>query len=177
MTLRRMMTLGRTRSLARALTALIDCMIVAPALAGCGTANRYGSVPEHHESPTGIGGGPKASPSASVTSGSGAEPAAGGATTPAGGVTVIIQNFTFVPRDLTVDAGTEVTWVNNDTTIHDVRSKVGPAMTAEWTDLFASGTLDQGDTFSYSFGEPGTYYYLCTIHSTMQTMHAQVVVE
>lgn len=34
--------------------------------------------------------------------------------------TVMIQNYTYAPNTLTVKAGTNVTWINQDSTIHDV---------------------------------------------------------
>ena len=76
-----------------------------------------------------------------------------------------------------MSAGTEVTWTNDDTTPHDVTSTDGPGTDAATTSTFASETLAQGDTFSFTFDEPGTYYYECTIHASMATMHAEVIVE
>ena len=104
-----------------------------------------------------------------------ATPAAG-----AGGGTaaakVSIVNFSFSPKKVTVDAGATVTWTNNDSTQHDVTSTNGPDVTASTTSTFASGTMNQGDTFRYTFTKPGTYYYECTIHATMPAMHAVVIV-
>jgi plastocyanin len=37
--------------------------------------------------------------------------------------------------------------------------------------------MSQGDTFELTFDKPGTYYYECTIHADMPSMHAEVVVE
>jgi plastocyanin len=71
---------------------------------------------------------------------------------------VIIQNFSFAPATLTVKAGTKVTWVNRDDEPH----------TAADTDKrFKSSTLDTGDKFSFTFNEPGTYNYYCTLHPKM----------
>jgi nitrite reductase (NO-forming) len=69
--------------------------------------------------------------------------------------------FAFSPSTLTVKAGTTVTWVNDDSTIHTV---VG--------DTFDSRNekkdgLGKGDTFSYTFNTPGTYPYHCTMHPFM----------
>ena len=60
---------------------------------------------------------------------------------------------------------------------HNVTSTDGPGVDAATTSTFASETLSQGDTFSFTFEEPGTYYYECTIHASMATMHATVIVE
>ena len=149
-------------NLHRVLPPLVVGLLAAVALAGCGSGNggAYG----------GGSGGTQTSPSASATGGS-------GATTPAGETTVSIQGFAFTPQTLTVPAGTKVTWTNDEATAHDVTSTDGPGIDAATTDLFASGTLGQGDSFSFTFAEPGTYHYECTIHASMQTMHATVVVE
>ena len=45
------------------------------------------------------------------------------------------------------------------------------------TGLFDSGTLNPGQTFSFTFAKPGTYFYECTIHFAMPSMHAKVVVK
>ncbi len=73
--------------------------------------------------------------------------------------TVIIQNAMFQPDSLTVPAGTTVTWVNRDIVRHTVTSTEG---------LFDSGRLEFGGSFTYTFEEPGTFDYYCTIHPTMQ---------
>jgi plastocyanin len=98
-------------------------------------------------------------------------------TTTDGGTAVSIADMAFSPATLTVKAGTTVTWTNQDGVGHTVTSTDGPDTDAAATSLFDSGTLTQGDTFSYTFDEPGTYYYVCTIHATMASMHAEVIVE
>ncbi len=90
---------------------------------------------------------------------------------------ISIENFSFTPATATISAGTTVTWINNDSTAHDVTSTEGPGVDAATTSTFASGRLAQGDTFSFTFDEPGTYDYECTIHASMATMHAVIVVE
>lgn len=67
---------------------------------------------------------------------------------------------------LTVPVGTTITWTNNDPgMIHTVTSVDG---------MFDSGFLNEGDTWSYTFDEPGEFEYLCTPHPWMR---AKVVVE
>jgi plastocyanin len=90
---------------------------------------------------------------------------------------VSILNFTFTPKTLTVAAGTTVTWTNHDPVVHNVTSADSLALNAAATSLFASGSLGQGQTFSYTFTTKGTYFYVCTIHRTMPSMHAEVVVK
>lgn len=73
---------------------------------------------------------------------------------------VSIKNFTFVPASITVKAGTTVTWTNGDQDPHTVTSdgKAGP---------LNSKPLNEGDSYRYTFTQPGTYSYLCTIHPFM----------
>ena len=69
-----------------------------------------------------------------------------------------IADFAFDPPDLSVPAGTEVTWTNGDGTPHSVVADDG---------AFQSDTLDTGATFSTTFDTPGTFTYVCGIHSSM----------
>jgi plastocyanin len=74
--------------------------------------------------------------------------------------TVIIDNFAFGPATVTVAAGTKVTWTNRDDEPHTVVSADDPR-------VFKSGALDTGDAFSFTFDQPGTYRYFCSIHPHM----------
>jgi len=74
--------------------------------------------------------------------------------------TVHIDNFTFSPATLTVHAGTRVTWTNRDDEPHTVTSSGSPR-------AFASGALDTGGSFAFTFDKPGTYPYYCAIHPHM----------
>ena len=78
---------------------------------------------------------------------------------------VKIDNFNFMPGDLTVAAGTTVTWVNHDDVPHTVRTADG---------AIKSKALDTDDKFSMTFDKPGTYEYFCSIHPKMT---AKVVVK
>ena len=71
--------------------------------------------------------------------------------------TVSIQNFAFSPATLTVKAGTTVTWVNNDSTVHTIKS-----------DSFNSDNLNRGDKFTFTFNTPGSFGYVCGIHPDMK---------
>jgi plastocyanin len=100
------------------------------------------------------------------------------ATSPAAdGATVAIKDFAFAPQTLTVPVGATVTWTNNDSAAHTVTSADSMATDAATTDLFDSGLMGDGDTFTHMFDTAGTFYYLCTPHRTMASMHAEVVVE
>jgi amicyanin len=72
-------------------------------------------------------------------------------------VAVKIGNFTFGPQDLTVKAGTTVTWTNEDDMPHTV---VSP-------NNFRSKVLDTDGTYTFTFTTPGTYKYFCSLHPHM----------
>jgi plastocyanin len=78
---------------------------------------------------------------------------------------VKIDNFSFAPANITIAAGTTVTWTNNDDVPHVVTSD---------DKLFRSKALDTDDRFAYTFAKPGTYAYYCAIHPKMT---AKVVVQ
>jgi plastocyanin len=83
-----------------------------------------------------------------------------------GTVDVTIQNFAFVPASITVPAGTTVTWTNEDSAPHQILSDATPMfMTGA---LFMSSQLQQGQKFSFTFNNPGTYAYHCAIHAFMK---------
>lgn len=73
-------------------------------------------------------------------------------------VTVEIRDFDFVPRDLTVSAGTEVTWVNLDSAPHDATETSG---------AWATTRLNQDQRATLQFDDPGTFGYRCSIHTDM----------
>ena len=83
------------------------------------------------------------------------------ATTPqnASQSTVIIQNFAFNPNTITIKAGTNVTWINQDSAIHDVSSDSG---------AFASSDLSKGEKYTHNFTKPGEYPYHCNEHPYMK---------
>jgi plastocyanin len=80
--------------------------------------------------------------------------------TPSTKVTVIyIRNNTFVPQELTVLPGTGITWINDDQTVHSIRTLPQSPF------KFVSGDIVPGATFgytytqdegSYGFYDPGT---------------------
>jgi plastocyanin len=74
------------------------------------------------------------------------------------GAGYITSSQFYVPQTLQVKAGQAVTWKNLDNTPHTITSETG---------LFASGNIDVGGVYSYTFTHPGTYYYTCDYHSWM----------
>jgi 3',5'-cyclic-AMP phosphodiesterase len=73
---------------------------------------------------------------------------------------ITISNFTFAPAALTVRAGEEVTWVNEDDAPHTVAgSDPGSPL--------KSPALDTGDQYAAKLTQPGTYKYFCSLHPHM----------
>ncbi|MHB8052719.1 MAG: cupredoxin domain-containing protein [Methanoregula sp.] len=62
----------------------------------------------------------------------------------------------FDPAILNVKPGTTVTWINEDTISHRVEHL--PQLPGEKL-LFRSESLSPGESFSYTFMEPGRYVY------------------
>jgi plastocyanin len=71
---------------------------------------------------------------------------------------ITIDNFSFSPAVMTVAAGTTVTWTNRDDIPHTV---------VQQDQKFKSKAMDTDDSFSYTFTEPGTYEYFCSLHPKM----------
>jgi plastocyanin len=72
---------------------------------------------------------------------------------------VEIRSMSFQPANVQVTAGTTVTWTNNDGVNHTVASDTG---------VFDSGTMPDGDTYSYTFDTVGSFPYHCAIHPGMR---------
>ena len=71
----------------------------------------------------------------------------------------------FLPGEVTIAAGGHVEWANTDNTMHFATSGDGATMTPDG--VFDSGMMNPGDTFSFTFEEPGTYPYYCMVHAWM----------
>jgi len=98
---------------------------------------------------------------------------------------VITIGLRFMPEDITVPVGTTVTWRNGETIGHtitsgawgDVNESTGLRGTQSADGLFDHALApmgQEGDTFSFTFTEPGEYPYFCQPHLTM---NARVIVE
>ncbi|WP_063762180.1 cupredoxin domain-containing protein [Streptomyces bicolor] len=73
---------------------------------------------------------------------------------------VAMSGYAYSPGTLTIPAGSTVTWTNQDTAPHDVKTTSAPA-------AFHSPMLNKGGTWSFTFTTPGTYAYYCTVHPNM----------
>lgn len=63
-------------------------------------------------------------------------------------------------KQLVVKVGQTVRWTNHDSAPHTVTTTKAPVK-------FDSGTLNQGDSWSYTFTKAGTYEYYCAVHPDM----------
>jgi plastocyanin len=73
---------------------------------------------------------------------------------------VRIEDFSFIPKVMTISVGTTVTWTNADDVPHTATAKGD-------SPLFDSKALDTDDKFSFVFNKPGTYDYYCKVHPHM----------
>ena len=74
---------------------------------------------------------------------------------------VKIVNFQFEPKSLTVKAGSTVTWTNEDTATHSIKD------TSQLATPVSPDLVGKGTTFSITYGQPGSYSYICGIHQYM----------
>ena len=78
---------------------------------------------------------------------------------------ITMKNFAFSPNNVTVAAGQEVTFTNNDSVTHNIVANDG---------TFTSGNLAPGKTFKKTFSTANTVSYHCSIHPSMT---GQIVVK
>ena len=71
---------------------------------------------------------------------------------------VCMMNKLFSPMNLTIGQGTTVTWKNGDAVNHTVGNASSSA------EVFTSGFIAAGGTFSHTFATPGAFAYYCGIH-------------
>jgi plastocyanin len=101
----------------------------------------------------------------------GAAPDDGGAPA-AATAEVVVATFAFEPDPLEVEAGTTITFTNEDATDHTVTAGTREAPAP---DVFDGVLAEQGSTFELTLDEPGTYDYFCQIHDG-PGMTARIVV-
>jgi len=73
------------------------------------------------------------------------------------------KSYRFDPVTIKVEAGSTVTWTNNDNFTHTVE-----------VEGQEDHKVGRGDSVSITFAKPGTYHYVCTLHS--KDMHGTVIV-
>ena len=75
---------------------------------------------------------------------------------------VEIKNLAFNPSTLTIKAGDTVTWTNEDSSRHSIKSDLYTG------NELSSSSLSQSQSYSHMFSTPGTYRYHCGVHLTMK---------
>ncbi len=85
---------------------------------------------------------------------------------------MVINEKGYVPTELTVEVGNEVSWINKDDKAHTVSSGVNEL----WT--FDSGEIEPGTEFSFKFMEStiGSHTYYCKIHGN-EEMEGIIIVK
>jgi plastocyanin len=69
------------------------------------------------------------------------------------------QKESYAPKEISVAAGSEVSWLNKDSVAHTVTEKGGS---------FDSSIVAAGATWSHKFGDAGTFEYYCALHPWME---------
>ena len=77
---------------------------------------------------------------------------------------VTVKQFQFTPPELVVKAGSTVTWTNQDQILHTATAGATPGT----ADGKFDGPMDGvGQSFSFTFEQPGGYPYFCRRHDSM----------
>jgi len=75
----------------------------------------------------------------------------------------MVKSYRFDPETIEIRAGQTVTWTNEDNFTHTVQ-----------VEGQADHKVGRGESVSIVFGKPGTYDYVCTLHS--HDMQGEVIV-
>lgn len=116
-------------------------------LAGCGTSTSGGTNANTATAPTST-----AAPAGTTSSNSSVAQVK---------ISETNDKYGFAPATLTVAKGTRVEWSNASDAPHTVTSDSG-------TTLASSIISPSGGTFDFTFTQPGTYTYHCTVHPYMK---------
>jgi plastocyanin len=76
----------------------------------------------------------------------------------------MVKSYRFDPKVIEIDAGDSVTWTNEDNFTHTVQ-----------VEEQGDHKVEQGESVSITFDKPGTYDYVCTLHS--KDMDGTVIVK
>ena len=70
---------------------------------------------------------------------------------------VSVINFSFNPGILNINKGDTVVWTNQDSVSHQI-----------WGNNFQGPVISNSQSYSFVFGNTGTFNYHCNIHPSMQ---------
>jgi plastocyanin len=76
----------------------------------------------------------------------------------------MVKSYSFDPKTIEIEAGQTVTWTNEDNFTHTVE-----------VEGQEDNKVARGESVEIRFDEPGTYDYVCTLHS--QDMDGTVIVK
>ena len=74
------------------------------------------------------------------------------------------KSYRFDPKTIEIEAGQNVTWANEDNFTHTVQ-----------VNGQEDHKVERGESVSITFDTPGTYHYVCTLHS--KDMEGEVIVK
>jgi plastocyanin len=80
------------------------------------------------------------------------------------GAGVTLKNNNFIPKNLVVRAGTEVTWTNDDGVGHTVTADDQSFDSHPACGSNSDACLRKGEHFSYTFAKAGRFPYYCRVH-------------
>ncbi len=83
---------------------------------------------------------------------------------------VTVGDFYFDPTVMKIGVGTTVTWTNVGMIGHDVKTDKSSPMQGPGSDI-----LDRGETYTYTFNEPGLYLYYCSPHPVQMRAVIEVI--
>ncbi len=101
----------------------------------------------------------------------------------AGNIIVVEMNnkLRFVPTEITINAGDTVEWRNIGSILHtvtaDPRRAPGSRNIAlpDGAEAFDSGWVMRGQSFRYTFSEPGVYRYVCLPHERARMLGTVII--
>lgn len=88
----------------------------------------------------------------------------------------------FIEQEVTISAGETVEWRNTSSVVHtatadpDLAADPANVELPEGAEPFDSGEVEPGESWSYTFEQPGTYRYICQPHED-NGMLGTVIVE
>ena len=83
-------------------------------------------------------------------------------------VPVAVEDFAFVPQNVTIPVGETITWTLTGGAVHTTTSGVNgndPNAGAIWE----SSWLFPGESYPHTFTAPGVYQYFCRVHDGLMS--------
>jgi LPXTG-motif cell wall-anchored protein len=122
-----------------------------------GNGNDLGAPGGPEETDTAAKDPPAAEPTLRASVARHAPRSAGASAAPA--ASVVMQDFFFSPKTVTINVGESVKWTNKG------KAEEGHTATG---DFFDSDVLKKGQSYTHKFSAVGTFDYICTLHSNMK---------